>query len=622
MEKSHFFLLLTNWKSNPLIHYSSFIILLVLCAASCEKKELHIPVSTADSNYTIQIKNLYRQGSRYKNSGNDTLNRIAGELIRIGEIKKDTTVVINGKLLQANYEWMLSNYPKAMKLSIEALTYAEKINLEKILPEIYGTIGNIYKENDDYPSALEAAEKGLAVAQSIKDTAQIIFLMRLRAMFTHSYGTDTDNKNLQLKSLQLHLEGLRIAQSSPKFERSRIGYYDNISQYYKNTEDYDKGIFYARKGVELAQKYDQRRSLTYSYNWLGEIFFYQGQHEKGISYLEEALQIAVSIKSAFREMEINNTLYECYHSIGNDKKALVYYKRRTKISDSLQVHKNLTQIEQLQVQYQTEKKDQQISLLAAVNRGKTKETIFVLAGLVILFVLFVFLFILYRSIRHRNILLTANNQTINEQSQKLQLLMKELHHRVKNNLQIVSSLLSLQSNYLSDKDAQRAVKMGQQRIEAMSLIHRSLYMQENPNIVNMQEYITDLLESIMQSFGIDKADFDLILNIEITEMDVDIALPLGLIINEWVTNALKYAYKDGGRPLLLLSLKPNQGILLEIKDNGPGMSYETWEKPSNSFGIKLVKVLSRQLRGECRIEQDDGTRFNLQIPLREIKKAG
>jgi two-component sensor histidine kinase len=173
---------------------------------------------------------------------------------------------------------------------------------------------------------------------------------------------------------------------------------------------------------------------------------------------------------------------------------------------------------------------------------------------------------------------------------------------------------------LADKDAQQAVKIGQQRIEAMSLIHRSLYQQDNPNMVNMKEYVTDLVESILQSFGIDKDKFDLQLDVQITEMDVDMALPLGLIINEWVTNAFKYAYKEVQYPSLILSLKKDRDIILEIKDNGPGMTREAWEKPTGSFGVKLVKVLSRQLNAVCDMESRNGTLLSLQIPLR-LEKA-
>jgi two-component sensor histidine kinase len=110
------------------------------------------------------------------------------------------------------------------------------------------------------------------------------------------------------------------------------------------------------------------------------------------------------------------------------------------------------------------------------------------------------------------------------------------------------------------------------------------------------------------------------LNIEIKKLGVEMALPLGLIINEWVTNAFKHAYKNVQYPMLALSLKGGNKIQLEIQDNGPGLSNEVWEKPRHSFGIKLIKVLSKQLNGECKIMYENGTKFILAIPVKQYKR--
>ncbi len=572
--------------------------------------------SLRDNNYKIQADRLFARRTQY--STNDSLNLIGNELISIGKAHADTSVILNGKLLKARYEWRSSNYVAAMKTSLEALSTAQTMGLNERIPELYRIIGNLYKENENYPSALSAARKSVRTAEALQDTEQTIIGLLNLGMFTHSYSMQRNDPLMAKKSLSIYLKGLKLAESNPKYEHDRIVFYDNLSQYYKRSGDYDNGIYFGNEGVRLALKYHQNISLTYSYDWLGQIYFYQGDHAKGLEYLNRALKIALKIKNVYREMEINRALYTCYHSIGKDKKALAYFTRSVAISDSLQVEKNVKEIGKLQIQYETGRKDQEIASLGAVNREKTKKTILILIGLVSLFVLFIFLFIQYQVIRHRNKLLTSSNQKINEQAQQLQILMKELHHRVKNNLQIVSSLLSLQSNHLTDKDALRAV---QQRIEAMSLIHRSLYQQENPNLVNIQEYITGLVESIVQSFGIDENTFDLHLEIDVTEMDVDMALPLGLIINEWITNAFKHAYNNIDHPALYLSLKMDKEIKLKIKDNGPGMNLEVWEKPNGSFGVKLVKVLSKQLNGVCEVKNENGTQLNLQIPMK-LKNTG
>lgn len=608
-----FFIHLT-FKKRILFCHNIFLYIFLAGLISCHKNDSYLLQNPKSKSYKIKVKELQKKAKLYLNSANDSLNIIAEQLIYVGVQNKDTSVIVDGKLLKANYELRSSNYPGTVKTALESLSLAEKKHLFKKLPDIYSLIGNAYKENEDYHGALSAAKKALIAAQKLNDTSLIIGAMLDRAMFTHSYSMLTNNDSIANISLQLYLDGLHLSQTNPKYESLEVPFYDDISQYYKLTGDYKKGIYYGKKGAKLARKYNRKRSLTYSYNWLGEMYYYQGFRKKGMTYLDTALQYANDLKWGFRISEILYSKYLCYHSSGNARKALESYTLSQAIRDSLQMLKNVRQVSQLQIQYQTGKKDQQITMLNELNKEKTKRNIFTLAGLLIFFILSAFLFFLYRGIRIRS-------RKIKEQSEKLQLLMKELHHRVKNNLQIVSSLLSLQSNHLADKDAKQAVKIGQQRIEAMSLIHQSLYQQENPNMINMQEYVTNLVECILQSFNIDKNNFHLCLDIEITEMDVDMALPLGLIINEWVTNAFKYAYQECRKPALYISLKKEEEIKLEIRDNGPGISREAWEKPKGSFGVKLVKVLSKQLNGECKVENIKGTQLKLQIPLRKFKKA-
>ena len=199
-------------------------------------------------------------------------------------------------------------------------------------------------------------------------------------------------------------------------------------------------------------------------------------------------------------------------------------------------------------------------------------------------------------------------------AKQIKLLMKELHHRVKNNLQIVSSLLSLQSFRIKDKAAADAVREGQHRIEAMSLIHQRLYTHDNITKVNIQEFIIDISESLMQAYGYNKNNFVLILKIENELMDVDKAIPLSLIINELVTNAFKYAYAATAKPELRITLtKVQNDMQLFIADNGKGLDMEAW-KNNEGYGKELVKTFTKQLDGQIIISVDNGTTFKITFP--------
>lgn len=217
--------------------------------------------------------------------------------------------------------------------------------------------------------------------------------------------------------------------------------------------------------------------------------------------------------------------------------------------------------------------------------------------------------------------LRRSREHIRAQSAQLELLMKELHHRIKNNLAIVSSLLNLQAYQLDDDQAARAVREGQQRVEALSLIHQKLYQTDVLTRINVQEYLTNLAESLMHAYGFTAPCFDLELRVDQELLDVDVAIPLGLISNELITNAFKYAYGGMARPKLTIRLTNDNGLTLDVADNGPGLDLHHWHKSDGSFGKQLLESLGEQLGGTWTIHAQPGTHFRPHIPSEHLKTA-
>jgi two-component sensor histidine kinase len=262
----------------------------------------------------------------------------------------------------------------------------------------------------------------------------------------------------------------------------------------------------------------------------------------------------------------------------------------------------------LQTKYETGKKELEITRLHTEGLAKNKQIVMLAAVLVIFALLVAFMGWLY----HRN---RKQQQEITAQSGKLEIMMKELHHRVKNNLQIVSSLLSLQTYKVQDEEAVLVLKESQQRVQAMSFIHQRLYKTESLTAVNMKEYLTDLAESLVSSYGYNRDDFDLYISVEKEMLDIDKALPIGLIINELVTNSLKYAYCNIHRPSLNIILRQEEAKLVcSIKDNGIGIDEQQWKQKKNSFGKQLITALCKQLRAQQTLVINKGTEFTITIP--------
>jgi two-component sensor histidine kinase len=217
--------------------------------------------------------------------------------------------------------------------------------------------------------------------------------------------------------------------------------------------------------------------------------------------------------------------------------------------------------------------------------------------------------IFYQYNRQKN-----KNAIIKKQADELQTLMKEIHHRVKNNMQIVSSLLDLQSFSIEDAHASEAVKESRNRVQSMALIHQNLYNEGNIKGIQMQDYIQNLAQNLFDSYNIEKDKIKLITDIEKLNLDVDTVIPIGLIVNELISNSLKYAFKEKASGEVHVELKKiNNELLLKVHDNGNGFP-EGWNNSAkHSFGYKLIKAFAQKLKAKLDVYNNDGACFVMRI---------
>ncbi|MFA4923152.1 MAG: transporter substrate-binding domain-containing protein [Ignavibacteriaceae bacterium] len=191
-----------------------------------------------------------------------------------------------------------------------------------------------------------------------------------------------------------------------------------------------------------------------------------------------------------------------------------------------------------------------------------------------------------------------------------EVLLKEIHHRVKNNLQIVSSLLSLQANKVTEKESVAALVESQNRIKSMAMIHEKLYKSKSLSMIDMSSYIINLSQQISNSYKVDK-QIELKYDLQKINLNVDLAMPVGLIINELVSNAMKYAFtnKNGGELFISFSSPELQEYVLIVQDNGAGLPGSVNLENSKTLGLNLVTILTKQLNGTVEIDNTTGAKF-------------
>ena len=338
-------------------------------------------------------------------------------------------------------------------------------------------------------------------------------------------------------------------------------------------------------------------------------------------YLKEHEKQSIAQKNLLALAQLHRLWFNVDSALNKPWTAIAHYKTYKRLTDSIWNNEKNKQISGLEIEFQTEKKDKDIALLhqrnqlqkvIIANDGRLRYMF--ITGLFIAALVLALLYNRYRLKKQSNLILEQKQAEINSQNELLrkilaekEWLLREIHHRVKNNLQIVISLLNTQSAYLDNEDALVAIRNSQNRMHAMSLIHQKLYQSDNLAEIDMKWYITELTEYMSECFGMEKKiKFELVT--EEVKLDVAQAVPLGLILNEAISNAIKYAFpgdRKGNVKIAFFSLE-NELCKLIISDDGVGLPVGFNQDDSDSLGMSLMTGLTDQLNGEIKMRNENG----------------
>lgn len=534
------------------------------------------------------------------------------------------------------------------------------------LHNTYDLIGAIYKSMGNYEESLRYAFAALNSAQQTKDTSDItLFNGRLGRIYYELGQWDDAVKYYQIVLQRSMVEGdmafLRNAAGYVAGSMSLSGKPQKALQFYlkiireypalDGDTKYQDGkhlgdLYLSLKQHSLAEKYYLQMLNTNSFAanaeshkltaliTVGNFYIAVHQFTKAKGYLLKALNM-VSTNSSYQLPQIHQLLFKVDSASSEYISAIRHYQVFKSINDSIFNEKKINQFASLQMKFETEKKDKDIILLTA--RTKEQQVILkkqvllrnaMIAGSGMLLLLLWFIFNRYQVKNKTALQLEAQQEIINNEHKKLEelltdkedliasknelitekeWLLKEVHHRVKNNLQMVMTLLYTQSAYLKDPQALDAILESQNRIHAISLIHQKLYQSENLEVINVKSYIHELVDNLKDSFDKNNT-IETELDIESLELDVSRSIPVGLMLNEAVTNAMKYAFSNNPEKLITVSLKRQDDglIVLMIKDNGRGLPAGFEPLESKTLGLKLIKGLCKQIKADCSIENNPG----------------
>jgi two-component sensor histidine kinase len=348
---------------------------------------------------------------------------------------------------------------------------------------------------------------------------------------------------------------------------------------------------------------------------LSNLYAENGELDRAAEILNEGYETATQVDIKDFEFKMAEYLSKFYSENKDYQNAFKYLQIAEEIEDRLQSVQVKENLQELEVKYETEKKEAEIlkNQLALEKADIEKKSLIalVIAAIVLAIILLYFLYFKQKT----NRVLSQKNNTIQIALEEKEILLKEIHHRVKNNLQVVSSLLNLQSRTLESESARAAIRDGQNRVKSMALIHQNLYRTDHLTSMDVKEYVSKLSDSLFQSYNVEPERIKLKNEVDSMQMDVDLLVPLGLILNELLSNALKHAFPEGKEGQVQVKVKKQQnGFLMEVSDNGIGINEEKFFQPSDSFGLRMIKAFCEKLKAKMEVTNQNGTHIQLYIP--------
>lgn len=480
----------------------------------------------------------------------------------------------------------------------------EKTGLPEQLDYTYFRLGNAYWELGQFDKSMEYHKQAVAISNQKGELIQVGLARRMTAALL---------KQGKAKEALLILQDI-VDKELPCSVADKMYIAQSLGSCYNALQQYGLAEKYYLESVAWSKQAPLRFQFLADQG-IAQFYVSNARYSSAEPYLKLLLKASRQQILPNYLIDVHFMWFKVDSARHNYPEAIRHYQQYKALQDSMFNETKNKQITQLSIQYETEAKDKNIQLLeqkdkiqqAALRQSDITKKV-TLIGVLVMLIVTGLTYYLYRNKQKTNKEINEKNKELEQLVKDKEWLVKEIHHRVKNNFHIVASLLEIQSSYLKNKDALSAIKESQNRIHSMSIIHQKLYQSETLSTIHMPDYIYELVEYLRESYGIrEKIGFSL--QIENIELNHASAITLGLILNEAITNAIKYAFAKTKEKQISISLSriSDSQILLSIADNGRGLPVDFDSKIGASMGMELLQGLTDDLGGSFSIETNNGT---------------
>ena len=515
----------------------------------------------------------------------------------------------------------IGQYDLALRYEFLAINVADDLkDTSSERTAMYYHASLIYREINQLNKAIVYSQKGLEIAMKNKNKADIqIMRNNLVNLFNRIGKYD--------KAFSIAKKNAKDFPPATSLEKVLHNY--QYLLYYSKTGRFAEAKHYSNKLLDLLDQVTHEHDLQATIAQ-GMILYLQesGQFKLSNRYIKLFANSVAQLKNPLVVVDIERLYFKSDSATGNYIGAIRHFQRAGYITDSVLKVNSSIQMSKMMVEFETEKKDKDLKISIKDNqllsrRAQIQENALknekvirnvTLGGIMMMVLVFALGYNRFLLKQQSERKLKAQQEFINNQNSSLQgllgekeWLLKEIHHRVKNNLQIVISLLNTQSLYLDNIDAIEIINKSQNRMQVISLIHQKLYQTDNLATIDVNAHINELVNYLKDYFDV-RDDVKFELDILPLKLDISRAVPLGLILNEAISNCLKYAFKDQKNAKVTIILKSTalDEYILHIKDNGKGLSDHFEINESTSLGMSLMQGLSDQIGGEFILNNEKG----------------
>lgn len=552
------------------------------------------------------------------------------------------TVKANDSIWQGRFQVTLG----AIYLRMEKLDSAEVVLedakvkvLKKDLPFLHTQLGYVFERRGELDKAADHILTSLHLGQQLQDNKAIALAYSDLSNLFWKQAKFEKGLEFGLKSLRIfeergindldydftlyvvgnnYLDLKNYEEAETYFQHAlaigeRYGFYNNLSDVYISMVELmahlnrlDEAEIAGQNALKYARLLDNSFMTMRSWLALGKLQNLQGKYESAIESLQNCIEVATELFGdeyyLSQAYEALGKAYAGNHSYQEAYQAMAKYDQ---LKNQIFTAEADQRISMLQTELDLDQKENTIQLqIGQISRQRTTQILTV--SLVCLLVLY--LVLLVKAYRNN----IRKNKLLEKQNEEKAYLLKEIHHRVKNNLEIVSGLLSLQSAQINDPNITEAIQKSQQRVQSMSMIHQKLYQGKSLANIEMKDYFLNLGTFLIHAYGAeDQIEFEC--EMVPLDLDVDMAIPIGLIVNELLTNAMKYAFPDARRGIISIDLRKSGTLLhLTVSDNGIGKLPENMIH-GTGFGTQLIQLLTQQLDGKMELSVFNGTSVTIQF---------